>query len=67
MGLREHVIGDFTPDEHAAIQQVVHSAGTALSELLPVERLYVLSLGSQQAHRTSAGTSRRCRGNRMAN
>lgn len=48
---REHAIGDFSPDEYAAIQQVVHRAGTALSSLLPVERLYVLSLGSQQANR----------------
>lgn len=48
---REHVITDFTPDEYAAIQRVVHRAGTALSSLLPVERLYVLSLGSQQANR----------------
>lgn len=48
---REHAIGDFTPDEYAAIQHVVHRAGSALTELLPVERLYVLSLGSQQANR----------------
>lgn len=48
---REHVIADFTSDEYAAIQNVVHRAGSALSSLLPVERLYVLSLGSQQANR----------------
>ncbi|GLY54601.1 HIT domain-containing protein [Lentzea sp. NBRC 102530] len=48
---REHAITDFTPDEYAAIQHVVHRAGTALSAVLPVERLYVLSLGSQQANR----------------
>jgi diadenosine tetraphosphate (Ap4A) HIT family hydrolase len=48
---REHVVGDFTPDEYAALQRIVHRAGTALSELVPVERLYVLSLGSQQANR----------------
>jgi diadenosine tetraphosphate (Ap4A) HIT family hydrolase len=48
---REHVIGDFTPDEYAALQRIVHRAGTALSELVPVERLYVLSLGSQQVNR----------------
>jgi hypothetical protein len=41
----------FTPDEYAALQRVVHRAGSALSELLPVERLHVLSLGSRQANR----------------
>jgi diadenosine tetraphosphate (Ap4A) HIT family hydrolase len=48
---REHAITDFTPDEYVAIQQVVHRAGAALTSLLPVERLYVVSLGSQQANR----------------
>ncbi|OKK01732.1 HIT family protein [Amycolatopsis sp. CB00013] len=48
---REHAIGDFTADEYLAIQRVVHLAGSALSGLLTVERLYVLSLGSQQANR----------------
>ncbi|SDU05997.1 histidine triad (HIT) family protein [Amycolatopsis keratiniphila] len=48
---REHAIGDFTADEYLAVQRVVHRAGTALSDLLTVERLYVLSLGSQQANR----------------
>lgn len=47
----EHVVGDFTPDAYAALQRVVHRAGSALSELVPVERLYVMSLGSQQANR----------------
>jgi diadenosine tetraphosphate (Ap4A) HIT family hydrolase len=48
---REHAIGDFTADEYLSIQRVVHRAGNALSDLLTVERLYVLSLGSQQANR----------------
>lgn len=48
---REHAVADFTPDEYATIQRVVHRAGSALSELVPIERLYVLSLGSQQANR----------------
>ncbi|MEU3649034.1 hypothetical protein AB0E59_37060 [Lentzea sp. NPDC034063] len=48
---REHVITDFTPDEYTAIENVVHRAGSALGSLLPVERLYVLSLGSRQANR----------------
>ncbi|MFI9382558.1 HIT family protein [Kutzneria sp. NPDC052558] len=48
---REHAIGDFTPDDYLALQRVVHRTGRALTELLTVERLYVLSLGSQQANR----------------
>jgi diadenosine tetraphosphate (Ap4A) HIT family hydrolase len=48
---REHAIADFTPDEYLALQAVIHRAGSALTALLPTERLYVLSLGSQQANR----------------
>jgi ATP adenylyltransferase len=48
---REHAIGDFTADEYLAIQRIVHRVGRALPSLLPTERLYVLSLGSQQANR----------------
>lgn len=48
---REHAIGDFTTDEYLALQRVVHRAGRALTDLLPIERLYVLSLGSQQGNR----------------
>jgi diadenosine tetraphosphate (Ap4A) HIT family hydrolase len=48
---REHAIGDFTADEYLALQRIVHRVGRALPSLLPTERLYVLSLGSQQANR----------------
>ncbi|MEU4801966.1 HIT domain-containing protein [Actinosynnema sp. NPDC023587] len=48
---REHAVGDFTVDEYLTLQRVVHRVGSALADLLPVERLYVLSLGSQQANR----------------
>lgn len=48
---REHAVGDFTAEEYVAIQRIVHRTGTALTSLLDVERLYVLSLGSQQANR----------------
>lgn len=48
---REHVIGDFAPDEYVALQRLVHRAGLALAAVVPAERLYVLSLGSQQANR----------------
>jgi diadenosine tetraphosphate (Ap4A) HIT family hydrolase len=48
---REHVTGDFGPDEYLALQAVVHRVGEALRSVVPTERLYVASLGSQQANR----------------
>ncbi|HEY7398253.1 MAG TPA: HIT domain-containing protein [Gaiellaceae bacterium] len=50
-GHREHVTGDFTSDEYLALQAVVHRVGEAIRRSVPTERLYVLSLGSQQANR----------------
>jgi diadenosine tetraphosphate (Ap4A) HIT family hydrolase len=47
---REHVVDDFTRDEYLAIQSVIHRLGRALSSVLPTERIYVLSLGSQQGN-----------------
>lgn len=47
---REHVVADFTREEYVAIQLVIHRLGRALSSVLPTERLYVLSLGSQQGN-----------------
>jgi diadenosine tetraphosphate (Ap4A) HIT family hydrolase len=47
---REHAVSDFDPEEYLAIQAVIHSLGRALSSVLSVERLYVLSLGSQQGN-----------------
>jgi diadenosine tetraphosphate (Ap4A) HIT family hydrolase len=47
---REHVVTDFTPAEYLAIQAIIHRLGRALSAVLPIERLYVLSLGSQQGN-----------------
>jgi diadenosine tetraphosphate (Ap4A) HIT family hydrolase len=48
---REMVVGDFTEDEYAALQRVVHRIGGAVSRSVPCDRLYVLSLGSQQLNR----------------
>ncbi len=48
---REHVITDFTLDEYQRLQRVVHAAGQALTEVVETERLYLLSLGSQQGNR----------------
>jgi pyroglutamyl-peptidase len=47
---REQVTGDFSPDEYLALQAVVHRVGEAIRRTVPTERLYVLSLGSQQAN-----------------
>ena len=48
---REHVVGDFEVDEYVALQSAVHKVGRAVSRAVPCERLYVLSLGSQQLNR----------------
>lgn len=47
----EHVTGDFSEDEYVALQRWVHRVGEALRRSVPTERLYVLSLGSQQGNR----------------
>jgi diadenosine tetraphosphate (Ap4A) HIT family hydrolase len=48
---REHVVGDFDLEEYLALQRLVHRAGTAVSSVVGTERLYSLSLGSQQGNR----------------
>jgi diadenosine tetraphosphate (Ap4A) HIT family hydrolase len=48
---REQVTGDFSPDEYLHLQAVVHRVGEAIRQVVPTERLYILSLGSQQANR----------------
>jgi diadenosine tetraphosphate (Ap4A) HIT family hydrolase len=48
---REQVTGDFGLDEYLHLQAVVHRVGEAICQVVPTERLYVLSLGSQQANR----------------
>ncbi|AFZ68057.1 HIT family protein [Deinococcus peraridilitoris] len=47
---REHVTGDFTQDEYLRLQALVYRVGEALCAELPTERVYVLSLGSQQGN-----------------
>ncbi|TQS43110.1 HIT family protein [Cryptosporangium phraense] len=47
----EHVIGDFDLDSYLALQRRVHAVGSALTAAVRCERLYVLSLGSQQGNR----------------
>jgi diadenosine tetraphosphate (Ap4A) HIT family hydrolase len=46
----EQVTGDFTLHEYLALQRVVHAVAEALRKALKPERVYILSLGSQQAN-----------------
>jgi diadenosine tetraphosphate (Ap4A) HIT family hydrolase len=48
---REHVTGDFTGDEYLNLQAVIHLVAEAIRQVVATERLYILSLGSQQANR----------------
>jgi diadenosine tetraphosphate (Ap4A) HIT family hydrolase len=48
---RERVTGDFSRTEFLELQSVVHRIGEAVCGVVPTERLYILSLGSQQANR----------------
>jgi diadenosine tetraphosphate (Ap4A) HIT family hydrolase len=47
---REEVTGDFTLHQYLALQRVVHAVAEAVRRALKPERVYVLSLGSQQAN-----------------
>jgi diadenosine tetraphosphate (Ap4A) HIT family hydrolase len=47
---RTNVVGDFTEDEYAQLQRAVHRIGRAVSNAVPTERLYLLSLGSHQGN-----------------
>ena len=48
---RERVTGDFSRGEYVTLQSVVHRVGEAIRCVVPTERLYVLSLGSQEGNR----------------
>ena len=48
---REQVTADFTSEEFLALQAVVYRVGEAVRRALPTDRLYILSLGSQQGNR----------------
>jgi diadenosine tetraphosphate (Ap4A) HIT family hydrolase len=48
---REQVTGDFTRDEYLALQQVIYHVAEAVRQALPTERMYIVSLGSQQGNR----------------
>jgi len=48
---REQVTGDFSLEEYLALQRVIYRAAEALRQEVPTERMYLLSLGSQQGNR----------------
>jgi ATP adenylyltransferase len=48
---REQVTGDFTPDEYLALQQVIYRVAEAVRQVVKLERVYILSLGSQQGNK----------------
>lgn len=47
----EQVTGDFSVEEYLALQQFIFWIAEALRQTVPTERIYVLSLGSQQGNR----------------
>ena len=46
----EHVFRDLTTEEYGRLWSVVHRVARALESVVPSERTYVLSLGSQQGN-----------------
>ncbi|MCP4536878.1 MAG: HIT family protein [Chloroflexi bacterium] len=46
----EHVTSDFTHEEYLALQALIYRVSEALSQVVPTERMYILSLGSQQGN-----------------
>ena len=48
---REQVTGDFTPAEYLALQQVIYRMAEAVRQIVKPERVYILSLGSQQGNK----------------
>ena len=48
---REQVTGDFDLPDYLRLQALVHAVGEALRRVFAAERVYVLSLGSQQGNR----------------
>jgi diadenosine tetraphosphate (Ap4A) HIT family hydrolase len=48
---QEQVTGDFTRTEYLQLQEVVRRVGEAVRQVVPTERLYILSLGSQEGNR----------------
>lgn len=47
----EQVTGDFAPSEYLRLQAVVFAVGEAVRKVMAAERVYILSLGSQDGNR----------------
>jgi diadenosine tetraphosphate (Ap4A) HIT family hydrolase len=47
---RVSIVNDFTEEEHLRMQALVHRVGRAIASTVPTERLYVMSLGSNQGN-----------------
>lgn len=47
---RVSVVDDFSEEDHLRMQALVHRVGRALASTVPTERLYVMSLGSNQGN-----------------
>ncbi len=48
---REQVTGDFTVEEYVSLQRAVYRVAEAVRRTVETERIYILSLGSQQGNR----------------
>jgi diadenosine tetraphosphate (Ap4A) HIT family hydrolase len=48
---REQVTGDFSLQDYLALQRIVYRTAEAVRRILATERVYILSLGSQQGNR----------------
>ncbi len=48
---REQATGDFTLEEYLTLQQLIYQVAEAIRQVIPTERLYILTLGSQQGNR----------------
>lgn len=48
---REQVTGDFTLEEYLQLQRLIYQVAEAIRQVVPTERLYILTLGSQQGNR----------------
>ena len=48
---REQATGDFTNEEYLALQQIIYRVAEAVRQEVSAERMYILTLGSQQGNR----------------
>jgi ATP adenylyltransferase len=47
---RERVTGDFAREEYLGLQDLIYRVAEVLRQVVPTERMYILSLGSQQGN-----------------